>query len=60
MIRVGLRFAYNWQLSPNWNLITGATVPIGRHYVDGQVNALAQTTNQTTIDGACEVAQWSN
>ena len=54
---VGSRFAYTWQLSPNWNLITGATALIGRHYADGQVNALAQTTDQQQL---MERVKWLN
>ncbi len=46
---VGSRFAYTWQVAPNWSLTTGATALIGRHYVDGQVNALAQTTDQAQL-----------
>lgn len=46
---VGSRAAYTWPISSNWNLETGITALIGRHYIDGHINALGVTTDQQEL-----------
>lgn len=46
---VGTRFGYEWDIYPNWTVVTGATALIGRHYVDGTFQARGQTTNMPEL-----------
>lgn len=46
---LGARFAYDWQLNSNWNLVTGVTALLGRHYVDGNFKAVGQTLDKPEL-----------
>ena len=46
---VGARFGYDWNIHPDWKIVTGVTALIGRHYVDGMFRGQGQTTNMTEL-----------
>lgn len=46
---LGARFAYDWQLNSQWNLVTGITALLGRHYVDGNFKAIGQTIDMPEL-----------